>query len=292
MNKKKLIILLSIKAILLVVVLIVILITSPTDSLVESELIEETPRALWSKKIIGYSSTAHPIEVHQFGSGEKKLLLVGGIHGGYEWNTVVLAEALIAYFKSNPDTILSDVSLSVIPVLNPDGLVRTFGTTSLEHTDTIADEDLRAGRVNAKGVDLNRNFDCNWEETATWQNELIGAGDEVFSEPETKALRDFVLEWSPRAAIFWHSQAGAVYGATCAEEITPENIELLAVYAGATSYRSFPIFSDYPVSGDVESWLTTLGIPTLTVELTTRTESEFEENLAAVTAVFTWLSQK
>src|SRR5918996_6518594 len=41
--------------------------------------------------IIGFSLGARPIEVYRFGAGEKEYLIVAGIHGGYEWNTIALA---------------------------------------------------------------------------------------------------------------------------------------------------------------------------------------------------------
>ncbi len=245
-------------------------------------------------EVIGYSHNDLPVTAHYFGTGEKKLLLVGGIHGGYEWNTVLLATEMIQYFQENLALIPSEITVIIIPSLNPDGLLQTFGTTTIKNaaTTSVPDTKLRSGRRNGRDVDLNRNFDCNWEPTATWQSERIGAGSEPFSEAEAKALRDFVLTHSPEAAIFWHSQAGAVYGAACNTNVTAENVALLEVYTNETPYQSFETFTEYPITGDAESWLTTLGIPALTVELTTRTDSEFEENLAAIIATMNWLAQK
>src|SRR5687768_9462220 len=40
--------------------------------------------------VIGFSVSRRPIEVYQFGQGEKQKMIVAGIHGGYEWNTIVL----------------------------------------------------------------------------------------------------------------------------------------------------------------------------------------------------------
>lgn len=295
MRRKTIIFFLVLKALLLVVLLMVLFFTKPQSlpyNIVDTD--SEPKTKTWEQAVIGYSHNDQPITAHHFGTGEKKLLLVGGIHGGYEWNTVVLAEEMITHFQKNPTLIPPELTLIIIPALNPDGLIQTFGTTNLQRagTTTISSTALRAGRRNGRDVDLNRNFDCNWEPTAIWQSERIGAGNEPFSELEAQALRDFVLEHSPEAAIFWHSQAGAVYGAACNGDVTEENVALLEVYTNETSYQSFEIFTEYPVSGDVESWLTTLDIPALTVELSTRTESEFEENLAAVIATMNWLAQK
>ena len=46
---------------------------------------------------IGYSVSGRTIEVHTFGKGEKEKMIVAGMHGGYEWNTIALAAELLKY---------------------------------------------------------------------------------------------------------------------------------------------------------------------------------------------------
>ena len=55
--------------------------------------------------IIGYSLAGRPIEVYTFGEGEREYLIVAGIHGGYEWNTIALANELITHINANPEVI-------------------------------------------------------------------------------------------------------------------------------------------------------------------------------------------
>jgi hypothetical protein len=45
--------------------------------------------------IIGFSFGGRPIEAYRFGVGEREYLIVAGIHGGYEGNTIALANELI-----------------------------------------------------------------------------------------------------------------------------------------------------------------------------------------------------
>ena len=40
--------------------------------------------------VIGFSLAGRPIEVYKFGAGQKEYLVVAGIHGGYEGNTIAL----------------------------------------------------------------------------------------------------------------------------------------------------------------------------------------------------------
>ena len=49
-------------------------------------------------------------------------------------------------------------------------------------------------------------------------------------------------------------------------------------YATAANYGAIPIFDSYTVRGAAEDWLASLNIPTISVELETRTESEYERN--------------
>jgi hypothetical protein len=56
-------------------------------------------------------------------------------------------------------------------------------------------------------------------------------------------------------------------------------------YATAANYGAVPVFDAYPITGDAEGWLASLGIPAVTVELGSRTSIEWTQNLAGVEAV-------
>ncbi len=76
--------------------------------------------ALW-RIVIGQSVQDRPIEVYRFGTGKHERLIVAGIHGGREANTIALADQLIEYLQKNPERIPADVSLYILRSLNPDG---------------------------------------------------------------------------------------------------------------------------------------------------------------------------
>ncbi len=58
---------------------------------------------------------------------DMRIALIGGIHGGYEFNTVLLSQLLIDHFDHNPFDVLPGVSLIIIPMANPDGVTRGGG---------------------------------------------------------------------------------------------------------------------------------------------------------------------
>lgn len=254
-------------------------------------------------QIIGNSVEGRKIESYTFlpddgqagGNGTTtRLVFVGGIHGGYEWNSVLLAYQFIDYLKANPAAIPKSLTVTIIPSANPDGLFKVVGK---EGRFTVADvatstEVLASGRFNARGVDLNRNFDCKWQPEATWKNKKVGAGTGAFSEPEAFAMRNFVLNNKPTAVVFWHSQANAVYASECHNGILPQTLAIMNAYAKAAGYGAVPAFTAYPVTGDAEGWLASINVPAITVELKTHESIEWEQNLAGVKALFDYYSKK
>lgn len=237
---------------------------------------------------IGKSVNGLEIKAYQYGSGKKHLLLVGGIHGGYEWNSVLLAYELIDYINHTSDFIPNNLIVTIIPSLNPDGLYKaTSKIGRFEVEDITTDEDLViSGRFNANDVDLNRNFDCKWEQTGIWRGKEVSAGKSPFSEPEAKALRDFVLQNNPTAVVFWHSQSNAVYASECENGILPETIKIMNLYSEKSGYPKIESFDSYVVTGDAEGWLASIEIPAITVELKTHESIEWEKNLEGIKALF------
>ena len=244
--------------------------------------------------IIGTSVEERALESFTFGAGKTRLLFVGGMHGGYEWNTVLLAYRFMDYVQANPTLIPENLSITVIPSLNPDGVFKVVGK---EGRFTLADvpsgEKLPAGtgRFNARGVDLNRNFDCNWKPKSMWKDNIVSAGTKPFSEPEAAAIRDFVLENKPAVVVFWHSQANAIYASECHRGILPETLDVMSAYAKAAGYPAVKTFNAYAVSGDSEGWLASINIPAITVELKTHETIEWEKNLAGIKTLFEYYAK-
>lgn len=237
-------------------------------------------------RTIGSSVQGRPIETYTYGSGDTNLLFVGGVHGGYEWNSVLLAYGIIDHLSSDPTLIPSNLTVTIIPSLNPDGVFKVIGKEGrFEATDVPAGANTALGRFNANGVDLNRNFDCKWQPKSMWRGTEVSAGTKAFSEPEAATLRDFIEQTNPDAVVFWHSKANAVYASECTEGILPGTRTLMNTYATASGYKPIDTFDAYPVTGDAEGWLASIGIPAITVEFATHESIEWERNLAGFSAV-------
>ena len=293
MTKKSKISLLIAVVILLTTALIITLhlLTKKPEPLIpeKTEVTEDTYKEEPSEinpQIIGFSVESRKIENYNYGHGSTTLLFVGGIHGGYEWNSVLLAYSFIDKIESGEIKIPEEITIKIIPNLNPDGVYKVTNKEGrFDPTDVEADYKNGEGRFNANEVDLNRNFACKWQPTSTWKNKNVSAGKTAFSEPEAKALKEFVEKEKPSAVIFWHSQANAVYASECEKGILPNTIKLMDTYAKASGYKAISAFDAYPVTGDAEGWLASIGIPAITVELSSRESIDWIKNKAGVEAV-------
>jgi predicted deacylase len=129
---------------------------------------------------VGTSVLGRPIvAVHRWRPGTAHamtLLVIGNMHGDEQAGLRVVRRLRQAPLPTNVD-------LWLIPSVNPDG--------------TAADR-----RTNAHGVDLNRNFPRSWVRagrgTAHW------SGPKAASEPETRALMQFVRRLHPRTTLVFH----------------------------------------------------------------------------------------
>ncbi|MEX0672700.1 MAG: M14 family metallopeptidase [Candidatus Paceibacterota bacterium] len=236
--------------------------------------------------VIGSSAGDRDIMAYQYGDGSTELLFVGGVHGGYSANTALVAFEVMDWLEENPNVIPENVKVTVIPVLNPDGLNEVVGTTGRFSVSDIPSGDRSAGRFNANNVDLNRNFDCNWQSTGTWQSQEVDAGDSVFSEPESQALRDYIRSNEPDAAVVFFSAAGEVVASSCNNDSLPETQQMVSTYANASGYTAQETFGYYDITGDAVDWMAKQGIPAISVVLGSHNSAEWSKNRAGIEALF------
>jgi carboxypeptidase T len=151
------------------------------------------------------------------------------IHGseGSEDDALFLLQRLLAR-ATDPTTrdLLASRVLWIQPMVNPDGVVAQR-------------------RTNARGVDLNRNFAARWwpgpAASRRGKPNINYPGAEPFSEPETRAVRDFLSERTHlRAALDLHRSAPLVLAPQLgpAGEVTPRAQEAFAELDRVMGYHS------------------------------------------------------
>jgi len=220
--------------------------------------------------VIGTSQGGSPLIVYQLGDGARRVLIVGGKHGGPEANTVELAGALLDYFSDHPEALPNGIGMDVLPVANPDGLAS-------------------GSRQFLSGVDPNRNWGgADWRSDAYDSNAQfrIGlGGPEPFSEQETRALADWLLAQRPVFVVNYHSAGNFMFG--------PRDGlagDLAAAYRAASGYNwptpgggRSPL--PYQASGSMNAWMRQVDVGGILVELATPRSTEVERNLAGVQAI-------
>lgn len=243
--------------------------------------------------VIGKSVDGRDIVAYHYGKGSTEFLFIGGIHGGYEWNTALVAYQMMDYLKANPGVVADNLKVTVIPVLNPDGLNKVVGTSTgnFSQADVAPSQaTVVSGRFNSNTVDLNRNFDCDWQATGKWQNKTVSGGSAAFSEPESLALKNYVETNKPIAVVAWYSAAGGVYASSCHNGVSAETNMMTKTYAVASGYPAFETFDFYAITGDMVNWFAKNNIPAISVILTDHTSTEWTKNQAGILALLKYYS--
>ena len=166
---------------------------------------------------------------------EAVVLFVGVVHGDEPQGKFLIER----YLKENHNLETIKNRFLFIPCLNPDGMEKNQ-------------------RVNANGVDINRNF-CtkNWE--LTQKNEFYG-GEKAGSEIETSFLTDVINEEKPDVVVTFHAPFKIVNYDGNAKDIAHE----LAKITG------YPVQADigYPTAGSFGTFCgIEKNIPTITLEV-------------------------
>lgn len=204
------------------------------------------------KRIIGKSVLGSPIySFTVVKTGYPKLIVQSAMHAR-EYITAYLNLKLMERFIRCGRA----GTVAFIPLINPDGVEIALKKDGLY-------------KANARGVDLNVNFDARW---ASGKSNVFERGSEnyvgsaPFSEPETKALRDFTLLFAPDCTISYHSKGQEIYYEFFQDSAKKERDFLLAEkVALSTGYK---IKSTPFSAGGYKDWcVEKLKIPALTIEV-------------------------
>ena len=137
----------------------------------------------------------HPLIFARFGKASGDcILFLGGVHGD-ELPSVYLMFKLAQYLQEHPE-IVKEKCIVIAPLVNPDGFLKQAST-----------------RVNANGVDLNRNFPTrHWRpdalrewESKSKKNPRYYPGSAAASEQETLFQVALIKRFKPQKILSVHS---------------------------------------------------------------------------------------
>lgn len=246
-----------------------------------------------SSSVIGTSADGRNLYGVLLGNSEApfKVMVQAGIHGR-EYMTTQLIMKMLEYYAFHYEEagygeysyryLLDQVSFYIVPMSNPDGV-----TISQLGVDSIQDENLRdivaesyktdsrdryseawklsyeeyqrIWKANARGVDLNNNFDAGWSKMGlkSWTSFENHKGSEAESEPESRALAEFAREHDFDYYISYHSKGQLIYydapgnqpdvseASTKLARLLDSKIKYKPVSTKKSTYVNLGGFSDY-----------------------------------------------
>ena len=208
----------------------------------------------------------------EFDKSFKWVLVTAGIHAREHLSCDLVCE-LIKKMRGKK----LGYNISFVPLINPDGANLCLGGISflqknerkrlIEINDS---KDFSLYKANANGVDLNNNWDANWD--MNFKNKTAPAsqgfyGNAPMSEPEVQCLASWVKKLDLFLTISYHLKGEEVYFDFFQDERRYERDKTIAkVFSKSTGYK---IKSTQNVSsGGFKDWcVQELKIPALTIEL-------------------------
>ncbi len=193
---------------------------------------------------IGESVMENKIYCLKVGKGKRKIFINGAHHGLEHLTSAFIMRFLSDYainlasgtdfFGKNSVELYSTATLYAVPMVNPDGVDIAIHGLDIEnpyHRKLISMVGIhsfnKVWQANVNGVDINHNYDANWQVVEKHPAPSKYSGPYSESEPETKAIVEFVRKEKFDLLLAFHSQGGEIYydfdGKMSADSLTLAN---------------------------------------------------------------------
>ena len=188
---------------------------------------------------LGRSVLGRPIRAVRFGKGPKEVFYCAATHAN-EWITTPLIMKFLEnlsksyvnnlnIFGVNPKELFENVSLYIMPMVNPDGVDLVTGlltenswgyNNALKISKNFPDIPFTDGwKANIEGIDLNLQFPAGWNQAKEIKynqgfnkpapRDFVGYGP--LTAPEAVALYNFTLMHNFSLMITYHTQGRVIY---------------------------------------------------------------------------------
>jgi hypothetical protein len=242
---------------------------------------------------IGNSVWGNPIKALVIGrpTARKKILVQATIHSRevltaqlalrQAENLLEAASRNALYGSMKVSDLINQVEIWVVPISNPDGVrLLREGLNAVPQDAAVSRAailQMNDGRssftqwkANGRGVDLNRNFDGNWQiDPHHPRPDSEGyAGSFAFSEPEAAALRDLTLAKNFTYSVSYHASGNMFYWYDpYNSSINSKDQALAAHILLLTGYAKLPISKQVP-NGGYRDWINLrIAVPSFTIEV-------------------------
>ncbi len=217
-------------------------------------------KEIWGIKISGAAKLEEEV------NDDKPAIVYMGTHHAREHVStempIMLAEKLLDDYLSDASTkaLIDDNEIYIIPMVNPDGAMYDIEGQRYK----MWRKNRRANGNGVYGVDLNRNYGYGWGTggSSTNPSSDVYMGPSAFSEPETKAIRDFFLAHrNVSIALSFHTFSELILypwgGKSTGVGGTDERLykKMAGDMAAMNHYQPMQSSELYIASGDTCDWL-------------------------------------
>lgn len=232
---------------------------------------------------------------------EDNTILVEASHHAREWiSTNLTMKKLDRYAykyvqnekigEFNIREILDDVGIWFVPMVNPDGVtLHQKGLDGIpeEYHDEFVDynvdwagEDFYLWKANINGVDLNRQYPADWEDSDCTgvRFAMNYKGEEPLSEPESQALYEFTKETKPLSAISYHTRGQVIFWYYHNKHLERDQ-EIGDQLSELTGYTLYPPRPDYRGANFNDWFIQKFDRPAYILELVPFTGDEEDRDL-------------
>ena len=238
-----------------------------------SEICSEYPFIKYS--VIGKSCMGKDIIALKIGSASEYSLITAAFHGSERITSTVL----LMFIEDLAFAIKNDLSIEgvnairglkgrgviFVPCVNPDGcdislLGKAACGSDADRIARLCKNDFTHWNANFRGVDINHNFNADWENLRKKERKMgiYGpsasryGGPKPESEPETQALVNLCKKTKIRHTVALHSQGEVIYW-NFGEHTPPQSKRIAEILATASGYAlDVPI--DIADGGGFKDW--------------------------------------
>ncbi len=230
----------------------------------------------------GSSEQGRNIPVLILGTGKRKVLLLGSIHGREYVTTGYLLRCVEEYALSfqraenyggfDLQSILQEYSFYILPMCNPDSVEIALGRALPMHRS--ADFCAYTYKNNGRNVNLNANFPFEWQAVPKERQ----GGAYAASERETRFIVNLCEKYSFENALSFHTRGGCLYWRDGVNGAVPGDRECAENISIHSKLKLCPVTADKKdCAGGFENWFRfKYNKPSLCVELVSDETAPFD----------------
>lgn len=243
---------------------------------------------------IGSSVLGRRIQCIKFGNGRKEVFYCAATHAN-EWITSPLLMKFLEnlsksyvnnvnIFGYNPKDLFSNVSLYIVPMVNPDGVDLVTGlitenswaySNAKQISNNFPDIPFTSGwKANIEGIDLNLQFPAGWERAKEIKyaqgfdkpapRDFVGYGP--LTAPEAVALYNFTLQHNFNLMVTYHTQGRVIYY-KYQNQTPPNSQEIAETFAELSGYTLEEVPQNSSFAGYKDWFILYYNKPGFTVEV-------------------------